>query len=147
MLPSSLCSAPVVCGSALSDLSKSPLLHILQLVSPLEPKRGRMVREGWKHIIKSIYTIWICISLWALEEMLQRFLLGSFSWFNQVPLLQTLEAILEDAALWLQRHDITHSWGREETSPDKSVQDKCHSAPTQCPIPTQIRQPHSHHKG
>ena len=27
------------CGLALSDLSKSPLLHVLHLVSPLEPKR------------------------------------------------------------------------------------------------------------
>lgn len=26
------------CGLGLSDLSKRPLLHILQLVSPLEPK-------------------------------------------------------------------------------------------------------------
>lgn len=54
----------VLSGSALSDLSKSPLLHILQLVSPLE--------------------------------------LGSFSGFNQIPFLQTLETVLGDAALWLE---------------------------------------------
>lgn len=28
------------CGLGLSDLSKGPLLHILQLVFPLEPKEG-----------------------------------------------------------------------------------------------------------
>lgn len=33
-------------------------------------------------------------------------LLGSFTGFNQVPLLQTLEAICENTALWLQRHGI-----------------------------------------
>lgn len=34
-------------------------------------------------------------------------LLGPFSGFNEVPLLQTLEAVLENAALWLQSRDIT----------------------------------------
>lgn len=36
-----------------------------------------------------------------------RYLLGSLSGFNQVPLLQTLEAVLEDTALWLQEESIT----------------------------------------
>lgn len=41
----------------------------------------------------------------------QRSLLGSFSGFDQVPLLQTLEAVLEDAALWLQRQSIAQGEG------------------------------------
>lgn len=49
-----------------------------------------------------------------------RSLLGSLSWLDQVPLLQALEAILEDAALWLQRHGITGE-KEGETSPDKSM--------------------------
>ena len=52
--------------------------------------------------------------------MKQSILLGSFSGFDQVPLLHTLEAVLEDAALWLQSRSIARG-DREETSPDKSV--------------------------
>lgn len=81
------------CGSGLSDLSKGPLLHILQLVFPLEPEEGgRNARFKIKIHQGS--------GLQAFVETL----LGSFSGFNQVPLLQTLEAICENTALWLQRH-------------------------------------------
>lgn len=126
MLPSFLCSAPVVCWLALSDLSKSPLLHILQLVPPLEPKR----RGGWYTHLNQ-YTpyesVYHCEPLMTCYITLrQRSLLGSFSWFDQVPLLQTLEAVFEDAALWLQSRSITGG-ERGETSPDKSKWDKCHS--------------------
>lgn len=37
----------------------------------------------------------------------QRSLLGSFSGFNKVSLLQTLEAVHEHAALWLWSRNIT----------------------------------------
>lgn len=41
----------------------------------------------------------------------KRFSLGSFSWFDEIPLLQALEAILEDTALWLQGQHITAGEG------------------------------------
>lgn len=63
MLPIFSCSAPVVCGSALSDLSKSSLLHILHPVPPLEPKRWGRVET---HILKiniHIMSVFITVSL------------------------------------------------------------------------------------
>lgn len=48
--PGSLAQNVWCCGLGLSDLSKSPLLHILQLVSPLEPKGGVEMRIlKWKY--------------------------------------------------------------------------------------------------
>lgn len=46
---------PAVCGWTLSDLFKSPLLHILQLVFPLEPKRGKVGNTLLK-TIHAMYT-------------------------------------------------------------------------------------------
>lgn len=58
----------------------------------------------------------------------QPFLLGSLSGFDQVPLLQALEAVLEDAALWLRRRDITTGEGGAGETPTMS-----HSAPNSHP--------------
>lgn len=142
MLSGSLCSA-------LSDLPESPLLHILQLVCPLEPKQGvEMVRGGLerKNVLKSRGAVFICTSLgvWrggggCYARARWPFLLGSFSWFYQVPLLQALEAILEDAALWLRRHDITTGKGGAGKSSKANV--------TRLPILTQIIGSHSHQRG
>lgn len=82
------------------DLFKSSLLHVLHLQSPLEPK------EHWR--VKMFYSSLKrhkCVLLNA--NVKPRSLRGSFSGFNEVPFLQALEAVLEDAALWLQSHHIT----------------------------------------
>lgn len=74
----------------------------------------------------------VCVLGSVFGEMFERSLLGSFPWFDQVPLLKTLEAILEDAALWLQRQGIvTGEEGKEKER---------HTAPTKYPIPIQIIQ-------
>lgn len=149
MLPSFCCSAPVVCGLPLSDLSKSPFLHILQLVPPLEPKRwGKAGKESQRHISNQ-YTPYVCVrhcepSMRCYARARQKSLLGSFSWFNQVPLLQTLEAVLEDAALWLQSHAIARGGDRRDETRQIHVRQL-----TLCfdSIPTQIIKSRSHHKG
>lgn len=72
----------------------------------------------------------------------QKSLLGSFSGFNKVPLLQTLEAVCEHAALWLHSCHITGG----KTSHNKAMWDKCHAALTGYAIPTRIIKSYSHHK-
>lgn len=63
------CPASVVRGSALSDLSKSPLLHIFHLVPPLEPKRGRNENQ--------FNTSRICTSHQC-EPLMRRYITGPY---------------------------------------------------------------------
>lgn len=72
MPPGSLAQIVWCCGLGLRDLSKSPLLRILQLVSPLEPKeRVEMC------ILKLKYTKDMCFkSLWTIRWALTWLVLG-----------------------------------------------------------------------
>lgn len=142
MLPSFLCSAPVVCWLALSDLSKSPLLHILQLVPPLEPKRrGRVI-----HTFESIYTVWICISLWAFDDMLHNTEAEVLTWLF---LLVRSGSSSADSwsGLWGRcplAAESQHYRRRERGDKPRQIQVRQMSL---CAIPTQIIQSHSQHKG
>lgn len=56
---------PAVCGLILSDLFKSPLLHVLQLVFPLEPKRGKV----GKTLLKTIHAMYKFANQTKVTEM------------------------------------------------------------------------------
>ena len=107
----------------LGDFSEWPLLHIFDLESSLEPTRKKMY--GSNNEIKWVinkYNNEIIIynsvsnrqqgeSGWDFWEMYAKVkpLLCSLPGFNQVPLLQTLEPVLEDTALWLHGDGGTRS--------------------------------------
>lgn len=70
--PGSLAQIVWCCRLGLRDLSKSPLLHILQLVSPLEPKVGVDM-----YILKLKYTNYMCFkSVWTIRWALTWLVLG-----------------------------------------------------------------------
>lgn len=101
-----LAFSPVMCRSASTNLLESPLLHILHLESSLEPRRER-VETHVIHYTPYEFTHHSGPLMRCYVRAKQRSLLGSFSGFNKVSLLQTLEAVHEHAALWLWSRNIT----------------------------------------
>lgn len=103
-----LALSPVVRRSASTNLLESPLLHILHLESSLEPRReGGRVETHVIHYAPYEFTHHSGPLIRCYVRAKQRSLLGSFSGFNKVSLLQTLEAVHEHAALWLWSCNIT----------------------------------------
>lgn len=135
-----LAFSPVMCRSASTNLLESPLLHILHLESSLEPRRER-VETHVIHYTPYEFTHHSGPLMRCYVRAKQRSLLGSFSGFNKVSLLQTLEAVHEHAALWLWSRNIT-----QRNSQNKAMWHKCHAALTGYAIPTCIIKSYSHHK-